>query len=61
LAEAVYSDSKTRDLKFVSPDLISNVRVLEERIEEIKQGMSNLSTREDVLGDQAARFAKKWR
>jgi hypothetical protein len=50
----------TRDLKLVNPDLISKVRFVEQRIEDIKQGMGHMP-REDVLGDQAARFAEKWR
>ena len=59
LVEAVYADSATHDLKFVKPDLISQVRTLEEHIDQIKRGMGQVGAT-DVLSQQAAEFVEKW-
>ena len=57
--EAVYADSATQDLKFVNPDLISEVRALEQHIEEIKRGMSQVGAT-DEFSQEVSRFVDKW-
>jgi hypothetical protein len=59
LMEAVYADSATQDLKLVNPDLISRVRALEHHIDEIKRGMNQVGST-DELSQQAERFVEKW-
>lgn len=57
--EAVFADSATGDIKFVNPDLIVQVRALEQHIDQMKFGMSQIGTA-DVLSQQTARFVQKW-
>jgi hypothetical protein len=57
--EAVFADSATEDIKFVNPDLIAQVRALEQHIDQMKRGMSQIGTT-DVLSQQTARFVQKW-
>jgi hypothetical protein len=59
IVEAVYADSATQDLKFVNPELISQVHTLERRIEGIKRGMSIVG-RDTHVVHQAAMFVEKW-
>jgi hypothetical protein len=58
--EAVFADSATEDIKFVNPDLIAQVRALEQHIDQMKRGMSQIGTT-DVLSQKAAQFVRKWR
>jgi hypothetical protein len=59
LTEAIYADSATKDIKFVDPEVISQVQTLEHRIDNIKREMSTVS---NVTGSgaQSARFVEKW-
>ena len=57
--EAVFADSATEDIKFVNPDLVAQVRALEQNIDQMKRGMSQIGTT-DVLSQQTARFVQKW-
>jgi hypothetical protein len=59
LTEAVYADSASRDLKFISPDLIAQIRDLEGHIDQVKRGMSCI-TQNEVLSQQVAQFVNKW-
>jgi hypothetical protein len=58
--EAVFADSATEDIKFVNPDLIAQVRALEQHIDQMKRGMSQIGTT-DVLSQKTVRFVRKWR
>lgn len=57
--EAVFADSATEDIKFVNPDLIAQVRALEQHIDQMKGGMSQIGTT-DMLNQKTARFVRKW-
>ena len=59
LLEAVFADSATQDIKFVNPDLVTQVRALEQHIDQIKYRMSQIE-KADVLSQQVARFVQKW-
>jgi hypothetical protein len=60
LTEALYADSATKDIKFVDPEIISQVRILENRVDKIKRGMGPLS-KDTELNRQIASFVEKWR
>ena len=59
IVEAVFADSATHELKFINPDLISQVHGLERRIDGIKNGMSQVGRDTQVI-HQAAMFVDRW-
>jgi len=59
LVEAVYADSATHDIKYINSDLIAQVRSLEQRMDKIKCGMSNIG-RDTGVSAQATHFVEKW-
>jgi len=59
LVEALNADSATHDIKYTNPDLVAQVRALEQGMEHIKRGMSNIS-RDTGVSAQATHFVGKW-
>ena len=59
LVEAVYADSATHDIKYINPGLVAQVRALEQRMNQIKRGMGNIS-RDTGVSAQASEFVEKW-
>jgi hypothetical protein len=59
LVEAVYADSATHDIKFINPTLVTQIRALEEQINQIKSGLVH-GGKEDTFSYRVARFIDKW-
>ena len=59
LMSALYEDSATSEIKFVNPDVISQIRHLERHIEDVKCGI-NESGSTDAVQAQSQQFVKKW-
>ena len=60
LVDALYADSATLDVKLLNPELISQVRDLEERIAKIKLQMGHIGKQEETGRENATKFVKKW-
>ena len=57
--DAVYADSATHDIKHIDPRIIAQARTVEQRIDQIKRGMSNIS-RDTGVSERAFQFMTKW-
>jgi hypothetical protein len=55
----LYEDSATGGIKFVDPDVISQIRLLEKHIEDVKGGINETGS-VDAVRAQSQQFVKKW-
>jgi len=59
LVESFFAESATKDLKFLDPTLIETIALLEQQIDKVKEGISQIPKNSCVT--DAERFLEKWK